>query len=186
MKQLKATFKAGAVVASLLMLTSCANLLGPRTVELSLAQLQEGLSRKFPFNNRFLELFDVRVTNPRLSLDPYTNRLITTLDASLAPPFMQRSWNGSFTLSGVPQIDPVRQAVVLTDPRVENFTPDFAGGSYGRQISRIGTLLAEQLMPDIPLYTFDAQKFSYGGMRFLPTKINTSANGLVVTFEPAR
>lgn len=183
---MKFSLKTGVMLASLLLLSSCANLLGPRTMELSLAQLQESFSRKFPFNNRFLELFDVRVTNPRLALEPHTNRLITTMDASVAPPFMQRSWNGSFTLSGSLQVDPVRRAVVLADPRVENFSPDAMGGPYGRQITKIGTLLAEQLLQDMPLYTFDARDFSYGGMRFIPTKINTSANGLVVTFEPAR
>jgi hypothetical protein len=35
---------------------------GPRRVELSQAKLQAGLERRFPLDNRLLELFDVNLT----------------------------------------------------------------------------------------------------------------------------
>lgn len=175
-------------IASLipLLLSACAGFLGPRQVELPLAQLQAAMAQKFPFNSRYLELFDVRISNPQLSLQPGTNRLVTTLDASIAPPFMQRSWKGNFTLSGMLRVDPTRRAVVLGDPRMENFALDGVTGPYANQINRLGAILAEQLLQDMPLYTFGPQDFNYGGARFLPTKINTTSSGLVVTFEPVK
>jgi hypothetical protein len=173
-------------VSTLFLLSSCAGWLGPRSVELSLPQLQEAMSRKFPFNNRFLELFDIKVANPHLALQPGTNRLVTTMDASISPPFMQTSWKGTFTLSSLLKVDPARRAILLDDPKMENMTIDGLTGPYARQIARAGSLLAEQLLKDMPLYTFGPQDFSYGGMQFLPTKINTTSSGLVVTFEPAR
>src|SRR4051812_21080114 len=112
------------LLAATLLLTSCAAMLGPREVELPLAQLQESLNRKFPFNSRYLELFDINLSNPRVSIQPETNRIVTNLDASVAPPFLQRAWKGSFTLSGMLALDPARRAVVLADSRLEDVALD--------------------------------------------------------------
>jgi hypothetical protein len=110
------------------------------------------------------------------------------MDASIAPPFMAKPWKGSFTLSGMLALDPARRAVVLADPRMENFALDGVdtGSGYTKQIARIGGLLAEQILKDTPLYTFGPDDFRYAGTSFLPSKITTKSNGLVVTFEPAR
>lgn len=179
-------FQKLAMLAMIFLLSSCASLLGSRNVELSLAQLQDAMARKFPFNSRYLELVDVRFTNPRLSLQPGTNRLITTMDASIAPPFMEKSWTGNFTMSSFLKVDPAKRAIMLDDPRMENIAIAGLTGPYAGRITKAVGLLAEQLLQDTPLYTFDAQDFRYAGAQFLPTKINTTSSGLVVTFEPAR
>src|SRR3569832_2383857 len=164
------------VIGIMLMLSSCAGLIGKREVELPLAQLQDAMARKFPFNNRYLELFDVSLTNPRLTLQPGTNRVVTTMDASVAPPFMKTPWKGSFTLSGMLRLDPARRAVLLAEPRMEKMAIDGMSSAYSSQIGKIGTLIVEQLMQDMPVYTFDENDFSYAGMRFLPAKTNTKKN----------
>jgi hypothetical protein len=174
------------VVLTTVFLSSCAGWFGPRNVELSTAQLQDALSRKFPFNSRVLELFNVNLTNPRLSLQPETNRIVTMMDASVAPPFTNKSWTGNFTLSGRLALDPARRAVVLADPRMENFSLGGLAGPYATQINRVGALLAEQLLKDMPLYTFAPEDFRYRGTNFVPSQITTKASGLVVTFVPAR
>jgi hypothetical protein len=175
-----------AVLASILLLSSCASLLGSRNVELSLAQLQDAMARKFPFDSRYLELVDVRLTNPRLTLQPGTNRLVTTMDASITPPFLEKGWTGNFTMSSFLKVDPARRAITLDDPRMENMAIDGLSGPYANRITKALGLVAEQLLQDTPLYTFDANDFRYAGSQFLPTKINTTSSGLMVTFEPAR
>jgi hypothetical protein len=174
------------LIAVALLAGACASLMGPRTVELPLSVLQEAFARKFPFDNRYLELFDIQVTNPKLALQEDTNRVVTTMDASIGSLLGQQPWKGSFTLSGLLKVDAARNAVVLAEPRVENVASAGPSGPYTTQITRIGSLLAEQLLQDMPIYTFDPADFQHGGTRFSPTKINTSANGLVVTFAPVR
>lgn len=169
-----------------LVLASCATMLGPRDVEIPLARLQESLASRFPFNNRFLELLDIRVTNPRVSLQPDTNRVLTSMDASVAPPFMNRSWNGNLSISGQLRVDPSRNALVLAEPRVETFNINGLDPLYANQIGKVGSFVAEQILKDVPLYTFRPEDFRYAGTAFNPTKITTRANALVVTFEPAR
>lgn len=183
---MKRRFVSFALIFMALVLSSCATLLGPRNVEIPLARLQESIAGRFPFNNRFLELLDIRLTNPRVTLQPESNRILTSMDASVAPPFMKNSWTGNFAVSGQLRVDPSRNALVLADPRVETFNVNGLDPLYANQLTRVGSLLAEQLLKDMPLYTFRPEDFSYGGTTFNPTKITTGTNGLVVTFEPAR
>lgn len=175
-----------ALMVMALVLSSCATLMGPRDVEIPLARLQESIASRFPFNNRFLELLDIRVTNPRVALQPDSNRVLTSMDASIAPPFMNRSWTGNLSVSGQLRVDPSRNALVLAEPRVESFNVNGLDPLYANQITKVGSLLAEQLLKDIPLYTFRPEEFRYAGTAFNPTKITTRQNALVVTFEPAR
>lgn len=168
------------------LLSSCATLLGPREMEIPLARLQESISSRFPFNNRYLELLDVRVTNPRVTLQPGSNRILTSMDTSIAPPFIRKSWNGNFAVSGQLKFDTARNALVLAEPRVEQFTVSGLDPLYANQIARIGGLLAEQLLKDVPLYTFRPEDLRYAGATFIPTGITTRPDALVVSFEPAR
>lgn len=175
-----------ASIALFALLTACASLLGPREVDIPLAQLQDAIASRFPFNNRYLELLDIYVTNPRVSLQPNTNRIVTGMDTSIALPFSDKPWKGSLAISGQLKFDPARNALVLAEPRVENFAVNGLDSPYANKITRVGALVAEQLLKDLPLYTFQPNQFRYGGASFIPTKITTKPNGLVVTFEPAR
>jgi hypothetical protein len=175
-----------ATIAAALLLAACATLLGPREVEIPLARLQQSIANRFPFNNRYLELLEVRVTNPRITLQPDTNRIVTSMDTSIAPPFTDKSWSGSLSISGQLQVDPSRNALVLADPRVENLNINGLDSPYAKQIARVAGLVGEQLLKDLPLYTFQPGDFRYGGTNFFPTKIAARASGLVVTFEPVK
>jgi hypothetical protein len=174
------------LLAAPLLLSSCATLLGPRDLEIPAWRLQEALANHFPFNSRVLELMDVRVTNPRVTLLPQTNRILTSMDAAVAPPFMKKSWLGNLAISGQLRFDPARSALVLADPRVETFDVQGLDPLYANQIRRVGSLLAEQMLRDVPLYTFRPEQLRYAGTRFNPTRIVTRAGSLVVTFEPER
>lgn len=169
-----------------LLLAACATLLPPRDVEVPLARIQQSMERRFPFNNRYLELLDIRVTNPRVSLLPETNRVLTRMDTAIAPPFLQRSWTGNLAVSGELRIDPSRNAVVLGDPRVEQFNVDGLDPLYANRVTRIGKLLAEEMLADYPLYTFRPEELRIGAASYYPTKITTRGDALVVSFEPAR
>ena len=169
-----------------MLLSACASLMGPRQVDLPLYRLQEALNQKFPFNNRYLDLLDIHVTNPQLSLLPGTNRLSIALDADAAPAFLDQSWKGRFALSGSLRYDPARNAIMLADPRVDNLAFDGVDPGRNRQLAKVGSLIAEQLLRDTPLYTFRPEDLHYGGTNFTPTQIVAKATGLVVTFEPVK
>jgi hypothetical protein len=170
----------------LLILSGCAGLTGSHDVDISLAAMQQSLQKKFPFNNRYLDLFDITVSNPQLTLQPQSNRIVTALDARVAPPFLKNPWEGKLVISGVLKIDAARHAVLLTDPRLENLTMDKATGTYTGKLARLGTLLAEDILNNMIIYQFKPEDFKHAGVQFLPTKITTRANGLVVSFVPVK
>jgi hypothetical protein len=168
------------------LLASCAGMVGPRDIELPLDKLQSGLDRRFPMNNRMLELFDVELSRPQLALRPDTGRIALTLDASVAPPFLRQSWRGNLALSGRLYVDAARNAVMIAEPQIERFSVDGIGDSRQLQLTQAANRLMDKVVGDMPLYHFRPEDLRYAGVQFVPTRIATNARGLVVSVEPAR
>jgi hypothetical protein len=175
-----------AVVATGSLLASCATVIGPRRFELSQSRLQAGLERRFPLRNRLLELFDVQMTRPRLAIMPETERVGLSLDVSVSPPFVRKSWNGTLAMSGHLVLDNVRNAVVLSATHVDSFDVEGMDGNHVRDLGRAADLLVNQLMRDMPVYTFRPEDLRYAGVQFIPTRLETAPGALFVTLEPAR
>jgi hypothetical protein len=169
-----------------LLLGSCAGLLGPRDVELPLAKLQTSINKRFPVKNRYLEVFDISLTNPQLTLMPDTNRIQIAIEASIAPPFTSKRWNGSMALSGALRFDVDRNAIMLVEPHIEQLKLDGVDPAQSRQFSKLGTVMADKLFRDTPLYRFKPEDLRYGGTNFVPSKIIVTSNALVVTFDPVK
>lgn len=186
MQNLIRTARFLAVLGCAALLASCANLAGPRQVELPLAKLQAGLERRFPLNNRLLELFDVQLTQPQLRLLPESGRIGIDMDAAVAPPFLRQSWRGSLGLSGRLAIDMGRGAIVMAEPRVERFAIDGIDPARQRQLEKAGNVLMQQVAGDLPVYSFKMEDLRFAGIQFTPTRIATTAAALVVTLEPVK
>lgn len=175
-----------AMLAGALILTGCSTLSGPRQVEIPLAKLQAGLDRRFPMDNRLFELLDLRLSHPRLSLLPDTDRVAVSLEAYVAPPFMQQSFTGSLALSGRLYVDAARGAVFITEPHVDGFTLSAIDGSRQQQLAGAANRLMDKLVRDVPVYNFRLEDLRYAGIQFVPTRLVTTRNGLLVTLEPQR
>ena len=178
--------KAALALAAGGLLASCAGIIGPRRIELSQSRLQAGLERRFPLHNRMLDLFDVQLTGPRLAILPETDRVGLALDVSVAPPLLRQSWNGTLALSGRLVLDNGRNAVVLVDTHVDRFDVDGMEGGRTRDLGRAADLLVNQLLRDIPVYTFRPEDLRYAGVQFFPARIETAPGALFVTLEPVR
>lgn len=168
------------------LLASCASLVGPREVDIPLHKLQAGLDRRFPLDNRALELFDIRLSRPRLSLLPDSQRVALGMEAYVAPPFLKQSWSGRLALSGRLYIDPARSQVSMADPRVDQFVIDGMDENLQRQLARALNGLMDKVVHDVPVYTFRMEDLRYGGVQFVPTGIRVRHNALAVTIEPVR
>ncbi|MES2831452.1 MAG: DUF1439 domain-containing protein [Pseudomonadota bacterium] len=173
-------------IAMSLWLAGCATVAVPRQVTVTVEQLQQSLARKFPLNQRYLDLVNVKVSNPRLQLQPNTNRVTTTLDAAVSPVLATRQMTGSFTLSGVPAIDTARNAVVLREPRMEKLTLDGVDEALTLQLAKIGDALAQKILADVPIHQFDPAQLRLAGVQYIPTLITTTPQAIMVTFEPMK
>jgi len=175
-----------AAAAASVVLASCASLSGPRRVELSQARLQAGLERRFPLRNRLLELFDVQLTRPQLTILADSDRVALTMDVSVSPPFLRQSWAGTMTLSGHLYVDAARSGVFMADAHVDRFDIQGMDGARARDLGRAADVLMNQLVRDVAIYSFRMEDLRYAGTQFVPTRLDTVSGALVVTVEPAR
>lgn len=169
----------------LMLLAACASLLPMQQVEIPLSRLQGELQKRFPFNNRYLELFDVTLDKPQLALRPDSDRLVASMNARFLPPLGSKPLEGKLVISGLLQIDPARRALVLTEPRLESLGGPL-GAKAGNKLTRLGAMLAEDLLNNTVLYRFAPDTFTVAGQRFNPTRITTRQDRLVISFEPAK
>ncbi|CAN7165783.1 DUF1439 domain-containing protein [Massilia sp. LjRoot122] len=176
---------AGALLAACVLLSSCASLSGPRKVEIPLHKLQAGLERRFPLSHPLMGLFDIRLQRPMLSLQPEPGRVALALDASVSPPFARDTWSGSLAFSGRLYVDPGRPAVMMAEPRVDRVAIG-ANPEAERQIARLASSLIDTVVRDTPVYTFNPGDLRYAGVQYIPTRIETTRSGLLVTLEPAK
>jgi hypothetical protein len=167
------------------LLASCATIIGPRRVELSQARLQAGLARRFPLHNRLLDLFEVKLAQPQVEIMAQSERVGLTLDVSVSPPFLRQSWSGTMALSGRLVLDASRNAVFLTDARVDRFEVNGIDAGRSRELRHAADLLVSQLVRDLAVYTFHPEDLRYAGVQFVPTRLETVPGALVVTLEPA-
>lgn len=175
-----------AVLAAALCLSACASLIGPRDVSVPLSKLQAGVERRFPLHNKAMELLDVQLSNPRLSLQSDSDRVGLRLDALVAPPYTRQTWRASVALSGRLSIDVARGEVFLNDPRLDQLSIDGADGARQQQFNALINVLLKQSMRELPVYHFKIEDLRYGGVQFVPTAIRTSADALVIHVEPLR
>lgn len=174
-----------ALIAAFL-LSSCAMLIGPRDVDFPLVKLQESLNKRLPFTKRYLGLIEVTATHANLALDASQGRLLIDMDVKMGLPVAGKSWTGKLDISGVMALDAAHNAVILNDTTLDKVALDNMDGAYNGQATQIGGLLARELLQTIPLYSFKPEDLRYVGVTFVPTKIVTKADRLVVTFEPQK
>lgn len=172
------------VLVWVFLLAGCASLLPMQEVEVPLSRLQREMDKRFPMNNRYLDLFDVTLSHPKLSLEPDNDRLVAAFDAAVLPPLARKALEGRMQVSGKLRIDPKRRAIVLVEPRLDSLG-NLANVSRGK-LGKLGVMLAEDLLNNTVLYTFAPDAFTVLGQRFNPTRITTRSNSLVVSFEPAK
>lgn len=179
------TGTSAAALAACGLLASCASLVGPRRFELSQARLQAGLERRFPLHNKMLDLFDVQLTNPRLAILADTGRIGITLDVSVSPPFLRKSWQGTLALSGQLVLDAPRNAVYIAATHVDRFEVAGLDADRTRDLGHAADVLVNQLVRDMPVYTFKPEDLRYAGVQFVPTRLETAPGALVVTLDRA-
>lgn len=181
-----ASLRSALVLAAFSLLSACANLAGPRDVSIPLARLQAGVEKKFPLNNKAMELFDVRLSNPRIALVDGSDRVSLALDAAVSPPFIKQSWRGNLALSGRLSIDAVRGAVFINDPHLDQVAIEGVDGERQRQFGLLANALLNKSIRDVPIYNFRMEDLRYAGVQFVPTSIRTTADAVIIHVEPVR
>jgi hypothetical protein len=174
-----------ALAGTALGLAACTGL-GPRTVELSQARLQELVARHFPVDRRLLDAFDLTLDSPRVGLQPEANRISVevALRAQGGGPIQTRL-SGSLLVSESLRFEPSDNTIRLVDVQVERFVIDGLPASWQRQLDRIGKPLARGLLEDQVIYTLrpkDVAGLEGRGLR--PGDLRVTASGVEIALVP--
>jgi hypothetical protein len=180
---------AGSGTFTVLLLTGCAALApGPRTVDISQAKLVELINRQFPFNSRYLELFDVSLSAPQVRLMPAENRIGTAFSYSLGSLLLgARQLQGRLDLSYGLRFEPADNTVRLSQVRVEGFEVPGVPPLYASRANRLSALLAESLLRDLVIHRLKPEDLqAVRGWGYQPGALTVLPGGLRLQLDPVQ
>ncbi|HEX7638695.1 MAG TPA: DUF1439 domain-containing protein [Burkholderiaceae bacterium] len=168
-------------------LSGCAGLAGRHEVSLSESQLTLLLAREFPMQRKVLEVIDLQLTDPRIHLLPESNRLGTEFDVEADDRLFGNSAHGHVRVDYGLRFDAADHTIRMTDVRVRQL--DVAAGSSNLHgaAQRLGTLAAESLLENQPLYRMKpAQADEMDRLGLVASPIRVGAQGISMTLSPRR
>ena len=168
------------------LLSGCASLVGPREVVVPLSRLQNELNQRFPQNNRYLEVFDITLNQPKLVLLPVQNRVQFEFDVAIAPPLTSKRIAASLALSGSLRVDNQRHALMLVDSRVERMQVDGVDAVVGRQFGKLGNFVVDRIFKENPVMRFKEDDLRRAGVQFEPKSITVRSDALVIALDPVK
>ncbi|MBP0597163.1 DUF1439 domain-containing protein [Herbaspirillum sp. LeCh32-8] len=147
-------------------------------------ELETAIAPQFPRKLRYMEIFDVTLSNPRLGMDPEKNRLTTVVDAQIANPLLlARPVNAALTMSSGFKYDSATRSLRLDAPKVENVDTKDLPPQYAQQLTALGNTAADQLLRDYAVYTFKPEQLEMNGKRFEPGKITVEKDAVKVEIK---
>jgi hypothetical protein len=164
------------------MLASCATL--PHSVEVSRAQIEAALARRFPLRAPASELLMVQVGVPRLDLLPDANRLRLTSAFDVSERITRRAMHGDIALSFALRYEPADATLRLADVQVERVDVQGVPQDWRRPAEAIAAYMGEHLLEGSVLHTFTpAQLARANGLR--PGAIRVTPGGVSIELQPA-
>ena len=186
-----ATFRGTAqgtlIAAAFAALAGCANLMGPRTITLSEADVARQLAKQFPMERKLLGELTVRVEAPRVSLLSASNRIGTEIDfsGSLGRIGSGKSSRGTMALDYALRYDEAAQSVRMTQVHVSKVSIDGLGDSSKAIVDKFGSLLAEQLLNDAVIYRLKPEDLKTAeGRGYKPGAVTVTARGVEISLVP--
>jgi len=159
---------------------------GPRSIDLSEAKLAAMIGDQFPFNSRYMELFDVVLDRPQVRLMPAENRIGTAMGYSIGASLLgMRPTQGTLDLSYSLRFEPADQTVRLTQVRVERFDVPGVPPAYATRVNRLGGLLAEGLLQDFVIHRLKPEDLRAAqGWGYQPGALQVVPGGLRLQLDP--
>ena len=179
---------AGALCAGVLaLLSGCAGLMGTHDVDISESQLTLLLARQFPMERKVLEVIDLNITNPQLTLIPQGNRVGTELDVTALDRLFGSSAMGHVKLDYGLRFEPSDHTIRMTAVRVRELTLSSGSNNLRGAAQRIGGLVAENALQDMVLYRMKpAQADEMDRLDLVASPITVTPQGLHMSVSPRR
>ncbi|WP_413913463.1 DUF1439 domain-containing protein [Candidatus Skiveiella danica] len=124
---------------------------GPRSVTLSLDQMQEKLATRFPRRYPVAGLAELNLQTPRLSLRPERNRLNAVMAVEASGPALRRTYSGSMDVDFALRFEPSDQTVRATELEVLALQLEGLPAQASTLLAGLGPTLAQQALREVVL-----------------------------------
>lgn len=169
------------VAGLLLLLAGCAS--GPRAIDVSRAQLQSALERRFPHEARAAGVLALHVGVPRLELLPQANRVRLDFALEVSDRILRSAYRGELAVSFGLRWEPSDASVRAANVRVEQMAVQGLPADWRSPLQRAGAALAENLLEDTVLHTFRPDELARA-RGWTPGAIRVTPAGLRIEFLP--
>ena len=148
------------------------------------AELQAEMSKRFPLRERYAELFTVTLRDPRLALFPASNRLGVTALLNIASPLLPPAGiDGVVSVSSALRYDAPSRSLRLVQPRADRIEMQGLSGRDAERLQQIGAAVAQELLRDQALITFDAKDLTVGRKVYEIGDITVQPDGIKVQIK---
>lgn len=172
------------LLLALSLLSGCATS-KPKQIDISQAQLQDIVAKRFPYSARWLEAIEITAATPRLLLQPGANTISADIDIAAADKIFNRSYRGALLVASGLRFEPMDSTFRFTGVKVTRFGVEGLPAAYAPETARLGALLAEQLLENYPVYTLPPEQVKLlkdTGMKVSAMRITEA--GLSITLTP--
>jgi hypothetical protein len=169
-----------------LVLSSCATMMGDRTVNVTGDQIAQKLNEKLALPMSLLKVFDVNLSNSLVTFDKATGRMTTTMDTKLSSQFLDKSLAGKLGISGRLRFDAATSTVVLDEPKIENINFDGADSKFNEVFNAMAQTVGGEMLNGLTLYTVKPEDLQFGGTTYAPKDMLVTDSGLQLTLTPRR
>jgi hypothetical protein len=169
----------------LLGVSGCAGMGGSTTVSISESELALLLARQFPMERKVMEVVDLQVTNPQLRLLPEQNRIASEFDIFALERLLGSRTQGHVSLDYGLRFESSDHTIRLTQVHVRDLTLESGPNALHGASQRIGTLVAEDLLENLPVYKMkQSQVDRMDRMDLAAGPITVTPRGIQMTIEP--
>lgn len=159
----------------------CDGVLGPRSVTLSLEQMQDKVSARFPRRYPLAGLAELNLQTPRLALRPEQNRINIVMALEATGPMLRRAQTGSLDVDFALRYEPLDQTLRATDLQVRAFQIDGLPAPVSQALSVLGPTLAQQALREVVLHQLQPRDLAVAERFGLqPGRITVTPRGLEI------
>ncbi|MCC6532889.1 MAG: DUF1439 domain-containing protein [Burkholderiales bacterium] len=175
---------AGLLLIAIALATACTHLgLQQREVFVSADKLSEALAKRLSIERKLLDVFTVRIAQPKVTLEPGSQRLRVDFDLSLGHPFSTRPMSGRAGISGALGYDAASRSVMLLEPKVERFEIEGTPPAVRDPLGRLGAALGAELLGKYPLLTLQPRDLTAYGREYRVLGFEVLEKGIQVVLR---
>ena len=175
----------GALAGAVLAGAGCNGALGPRSVTLSLEQMQDKVAARFPRRYPLAGLAELNLLAPRLSLRPEQNRINVVMALEATGPVLRRAHTGSLDVDFALRFEPTDQTVRATDLQVRALQIDGLPPQVSPVLSGLGPVLAQQALREVVLHQLQPRDLAVADrLGAQPGRITVTQRGLEIELVP--